>query len=272
MHITPYAPFASVKDKDMPFYVSTVGNPKFQPKVNRPKGINDYMFLYTVKGCGLCSLDGKEYEMKAGTILYAPPATPHLYHPTDTEWETVYVTFNGSGIQGFLSEKASVCNISQACAFTDICSRIYTLKKDPQSYKETSKLLYGLIVDLRELMSEKPPHINGKKNVLSHIIHYISENPNVRLRDIAERFDISEEYFCRIFKKYTGYRLMEYLNILKIINAAKLLQETDNDIAKIADTVGYASHSYFTMQFKKHMGMTPGAYRETHTNPAAPKT
>lgn len=269
MNITPYAPFASVKDKEMPFYVSTVGNPKFQPQVNRPKGINDYMFLYTVKGCGLCTLDGTAYEMKAGIMLYAPPATPHLYHPAGAEWETVYLTFNGNGIKGFLSEKASVCNISKAYAFTDVCKQIYTLKKDPQNYKETSRLLYGIVLDLKELMSEKHPHMQGKKNVLSQIMQYISENPDVRLRDIAERFHISEEYFCRIFKKHTGYRLMEYLNILKIQNAAKLLQETDKDIANIAETVGYASHSYFTMQFKKHMGITPGAYREIHTNPMA---
>ena len=97
--------------------------------------------------------------------------------------------------------------------------------------------------------------------MMTRAMHYLSENNNINLSDIADEFNISKEHFCRIFKEYTGYRPFEYVNRIKIQKAKELLKNTSYSIGEISIYAGYESHSYFTHLFKKYTGMTPAEYR-----------
>ena len=49
------------------------------------------------------------------------------------------------------------------------------------------------------------------------------------------------------------------------MKAAKgLLADTDLSAAEIGEMVGYGDASSFAKAFKRHVGMTPGAYRNTY--------
>ena len=45
-------------------------------------------------------------------------------------------------------------------------------------------------------------------------------------------------------------------------NAEQLLRDTSLPVADVAASVGYESSEYFIRAFRKHTGMTPGAYRQ----------
>lgn len=69
--------------------------------------------------------------------------------------------------------------------------------------------------------------ISGKKmHLMTRALHYMSDNRDLSLSDIAAQFNISEEHFCRVFKEYTGYRPFEYLNLVKLQKAKELLKNT----------------------------------------------
>lgn len=102
---------------------------------------------------------------------------------------------------------------------------------------------------------------NNRTHLMTRAMHYLSENNNISLIDIANEFNISEEHFCRIFKEYTGYRPLEYVNLVKIQKAKELLKNTNYSIGEISAQAGYESHSYFTLLFKKYTGITPIEYR-----------
>ena len=59
---------------------------------------------------------------------------------------------------------------------------------------------------------------------------------------------------------------MEHLSFIRILNAQKLLTETDEPIAFVAQKVGIPNVSYFNRKFKAQNGMTPGQYREINQN------
>ena len=100
---------------------------------------------------------------------------------------------------------------------------------------------------------------------MTRALHYMSDNRDLSLGDIAAQFNISEEHFCRVFKEYTGYRPFEYLNLVKLQKAKELLKNTSLSIGEVCIESGFESHSYFSMLFKRSNGCTPGEYRSAES-------
>lgn len=258
MNYSGYAPFVTIKEREMPFYIMTIGNPKPQTEVLRPFGIPDYMFLYTVLGEGRVNINGTEHELKSGSFMFVPPGSKHEYKIHGDRWETLYITFNGEIPSGFLKNETTVFTLPQNYNFSDKYNRLFELRQNPQNYKRISIELYSLILDIHECMNTELSEYK-KGGIVDTAIKLLSEKSDIN--EIAAKLDISVEYFCRIFKKHTGYRPVEYSNILKIQRAKGLLNKTDKSIAEITKEVGYESQSYFGMLFKKYTGITPTEYR-----------
>ena len=92
---------------------------------------------------------------------------------------------------------------------------------------------------------------------------HMNEFLKVGLDDILEPFHFNKSYLCRRFRQYTGYTMTEYLNQIRLQQAAFQLQYTDNTILSICNNVGFSSVSYFNKLFKKTYGVTPKAFRKT---------
>ena len=78
----------------------------------------------------------------------------------------------------------------------------------------------------------------------------------------AEHFGISEKRFSALFKELTGENFSVYVENLRFIQAERCLLETDWEIQKIADTIGYNSLDTFYKSFRKRYGMAPGKWKE----------
>lgn len=89
--------------------------------------------------------------------------------------------------------------------------------------------------------------------------HYAEDISNVTA---AEQLDINSAYFCRLFKKETGYTFGQYLTNYRIHVAAGLLANFDIRVNEVAEQVGIADSNYFSQVFKKIMGMTPKEYQD----------
>lgn len=98
------------------------------------------------------------------------------------------------------------------------------------------------------------------------IKEYIDKNytTNISLNKIADRLYISPHYLSHIFKKETGYSPINYMINRRIGEAKKLLLTTEMNIQEIARFVGYDNANYFTMIFKKAMGVSPKKFKKTN--------
>ncbi|MBQ8350103.1 MAG: helix-turn-helix domain-containing protein [Ruminococcus sp.] len=84
------------------------------------------------------------------------------------------------------------------------------------------------------------------------------------LEETAEHLKISSSYLSRLFKKETGIAFGEYVNKLKIEEAASLLLYTEYTDTEISNLLGFSSQSYFIKIFKKHTGTTPKTYKKQY--------
>lgn len=70
-----------------------------------------------------------------------------------------------------------------------------------------------------------------------------------------------ERTLKRRFKVSTGLTLIAYLQNLRVEDAKRLLESTDQAVDEVSAAVGYEDASFFRRVFKRRTGMTPAAYR-----------
>jgi len=151
---------------------------------------------------------------------------------------------------------------------------IFEIKKTKPGYKSLVNIyMLRLIIIIFRIINKKANNFksteNKNENRLQKIIYYINENytKNLTLKQIADEFHISKYYLCHYFKDKTGFTVVEFVNNTRIINAQKMLINTDMNITDIAMEVGYNSLSNFERVFKKINGITPSQYRSmTNSN------
>lgn len=92
----------------------------------------------------------------------------------------------------------------------------------------------------------------------------------VNFSKIAREVGMSLSSFTHKFKETVGVPPSEYLNLLRLENAKKQLEETDMPLFDIAAGNGFGSDNYFIRMFKKRYGITPKRYRTLCSGPAEP--
>ncbi|WP_410511218.1 response regulator [Paenibacillus sp. BR2-3] len=102
------------------------------------------------------------------------------------------------------------------------------------------------------------------KNVVSKVQKYMSDHldRNLTRKDVANYVFLNPDYLARIFKKETGFSILDYLMKERIEAARKLLIHTDLPVSTVGERVGIPHFSYFSKQFKRHMDMSPLDYRQ----------
>jgi AraC-like DNA-binding protein len=100
------------------------------------------------------------------------------------------------------------------------------------------------------------------------VYNYVLNNfkTDLSLDDIALRCNMNTAAFCRYFKRKTGKTFVDFMNEIRLGNAAKLLLRGDLTIAEVAFESGFNNPSYFNRLFKRFKGLTPTAYQLQYLN------
>ncbi|MBN8860137.1 MAG: helix-turn-helix domain-containing protein [Sphingobacteriales bacterium] len=98
---------------------------------------------------------------------------------------------------------------------------------------------------------------------LVDVVRFINDNLHepISLRQVADIAFMTEQSFCRFFKKRTKKSFSQFLNAARISRACEMLRQTNKAITDIAYRCGYNSLSHFCRVFKEHTGMSPFSYR-----------
>lgn len=103
-----------------------------------------------------------------------------------------------------------------------------------------------------------------ESNRLGEVMEYIMRNfdEDISLPKAASMANMGLTTFCNFFKENYRVTFVEYLNLIRVGHACKLLSLNDQTIAEIAYSCGFSTLANFNRQFKKYKGMTPSDYRE----------
>jgi transcriptional regulator GlxA family with amidase domain len=89
--------------------------------------------------------------------------------------------------------------------------------------------------------------------------HFSIANP---VEEMIKRSKLAERTFKRRFTSATGLTPIAYVQRLRIEDAKRRLERTDDPVDEISWRVGYEDAAFFRRLFKRTTGLAPGAYRK----------
>jgi AraC-like DNA-binding protein len=100
-------------------------------------------------------------------------------------------------------------------------------------------------------------------NTLKAILNYCSENytKDVQLDTISSAMHVKKYYVSHLFSQKLHMGFSEYIGMLRISDACKLLVNQDKSITDISYSVGFNSTRTFNRLFLKYTGVTPRQYK-----------
>ncbi len=103
-----------------------------------------------------------------------------------------------------------------------------------------------------------------KRRVVNHKYKYISEgielmenNSDKSLNEIAKLCGVSEGYFRKLFREYSGENPIEFRQKHRIEKAKQLLILNTHSIGEIAEELHFSDIYHFSKTFKKITGVSP---------------
>lgn len=138
-------------------------------------------------------------------------------------------------------------------------------------YQQIAKIkLLNILINLKRhycsvLNSSKPVMIPSvHRNLISNALNYINEHltDDLSLTILAEVVHMNPYSFSKLFKKYNGIGLSQYISRKRIQLSVELLKNTDMPIIQIANDCGFNSISNYYKTFNNLTGTIPSDYRK----------
>jgi two-component system response regulator YesN len=136
------------------------------------------------------------------------------------------------------------------------CTRI-------QNAVQLADAFAGLLVALIQKIN-KLKLGNGSNTIIEQTCSYVLEHVGhaLAIKNIAEALFLHRSYLSEVFKRQTGVRLNEYIRLVKLERAKKMIADGQLLNYQIANQLGFKDVEYFSRLFKKYTGMLPSEYHE----------
>jgi AraC-like DNA-binding protein len=127
-----------------------------------------------------------------------------------------------------------------------------------------------LVFDLLNEALSKHTELSSSNHILQHIAARVEQAKNfihqnysrkIQINDIAAAVFVSVFHFCRTFKKITGYSPYQYLMLVRLEEAKKLLQKRMS-VTEAALQCGFESIEHFSHAFSRYENIPASVYRK----------
>lgn len=101
-------------------------------------------------------------------------------------------------------------------------------------------------------------------SLVLNIISYLKENfrEPITLDSLSKKFSVSKATLIYNFNKYLHSSPVDYLINIRIQQAKAALTESNSNLSEIAESCGFSNANYFSLMFKRKVGLSPANYRK----------
>lgn len=241
---------------------------------DRP-GYEGFLFQYTLGGEGVFEKNNFGYKVRRGQgflVQFPEKSRYYLENGRDEPWEFLYLHFLGDGAIPFVRKIRNICpNLMSLDESSPPIRMALHLQKRLTNGERLQKyqggeFLYRFLCAL--LRETEHPAAQKKSSAVQRAAEIMEEEyPRLTgIEELAARLDLSPEHLSRAFKDEMGRAPLSYLTGLRLQSAMNDLLGTEWSIDSIARKNGFSNGNYFAKIFRKHVGISPGSYRESNGN------
>ena len=255
-----------------------------------PEEIHDFWEInYADKEDVYIGIDGKKIELKQGEMLFIKPNQPHFTESGNKEPNLFIISFScRSESMNFFADKKMMVPENYRYLLQNIMSEaentfdlpefdpnlnVLKLKENPNLGGEQiiKNNLEALLIYLLRISQKRPSEqeffvskIADSSELQDEIVRILTSKiyGRFKLSDLSAELHYGTTRLCTFFREKTGKSIYQTYIKLKIDEAKKLIRKK-RTFGDITDLLCFDSISTFTFVFKKHVGMTPGEYRDS---------
>ena len=255
---------------------------------NRNKNPHTHEFveiIYILSGEGTEIINGKEYTVRRGDLLFVNFGESHAFKSSSAEFihillrpefmsERLVSSENIFDIFALPAFSAISCTPQSSSVsfvgeeFAEITSAILAMEREYNQKRGGYRAMLFGYMQVVFTMLLRALNRGGAESSASEAERYISEHlfEKITLSDIAKNCFYNPSYFSRKFKSIFGKNLGDYLRDRRLKEAANLLLTTDASTTEIAEACAFSNKALFYRLFKESYGITPKEYRQSKKN------
>ncbi len=247
---------------------------------------------YCRNGSGDLVLDEKTRKYETGMFSIIPSNYPHTtISYVENFWEYIFfdvdhilnLIFPGNPTKQreaaeIIDRYADLVYEYQHPEMAEVIKRIMEEMRDKKPYyiETVQNLLKAFVLMLIRYQSEQ--RASGKINIegendssmmiIRTALDFIDKNyaDPIKVSELAAKCNMSEPHFRRIFVDAINMPPVDYLNLVRIQNACRIMNKTDHSMEVVASECGFSTFSTFNRNFRKFLDTSPYQWKKNKDN------
>jgi AraC-like DNA-binding protein len=216
------------------------------------------------------------YDSTPSTIFAMEPDIPHQELPSETVSRYIAVMIDTCYLQEQLAvynksigefHNAMICRSSQRL--------VDELKEFMTEYEEAvpgyEPLLKASALKITHLIIRQFLDLKHPTSVIMHrmsvnkALEFLNEHygEKISIHDMATAASCSVSHFSRIFKEETGIAPSDYIMMVRLDYAKRMLRSDEKTLTQVALDCGFNSSSYFSHCFSRAFNISPSDFKKS---------
>ncbi|MDR2478342.1 MAG: helix-turn-helix domain-containing protein [Treponema sp.] len=237
---------------------------KCTPSWNIPEQLfNSCDFTYVVHGNGRYTIDGRDYDLAEGDLLYLPRRCvraavtfpDRLMHCFSVNFRLrsarnrdITLPFP---VVSRIGRKEDIIHLLHELSFTWLNKQSGYVIKSRGLFLQILHRFLELIV----YQADSPASDSRIAKVIRYMTLHYSEHISVKM--MADMVGLNPTYFGVLFRQESSLSFNRYLIQIRVKNAENMLTSGEYKVGEVAEACGFTDVSHFYKQFKEIKGFPP---------------
>jgi AraC family transcriptional regulator len=252
---------AIVKRRSVPGFRLT--ETALAPQSRTPKHFHQQGMLgWSLEGAYTNSYRAQSQEIQNSRVMFCPAGEPHT-----TSCDRGSISFALELEPGWL-ERFGEVSLPEGPAVFELGSIAYVMQRLRHEFHATdtssSMAIEGMVLEIVAVAmrsrfdsgARAPRWLIEAREILD-----ATYREQITIADVAARIEVHPVHLATTFRRKYGQGIVDYIRGRRIEFASRLLTDSDEPLAAIAQAAGFCDQSHFSRIFKRLTSMTPAAYR-----------
>ena len=254
--------------------------------INKPHTHNFYLCVIFTKGTGTHEIDFDTYPIEPGKVFFLKPGQTHFWkfesHPegyiffhSQEFYELKFLDHSLNSFPFYYSnQNPPLLQLSKEklIHLTTVFQELFTEYREENLLREAKiiSLIHYIYIELTRAYTADTIIEKLGSNSYANILERLEKLINAHFyteklpKFYAEKLSITTKHLNRVAQKTISKTTTTLISERIMLEAKRLIVHSNDNLANVADTLGYSDYAYFSKFFKSNTGMTPMEFRKIY--------